>query len=325
MTEEGITISFQASAPSDVESVGLGTKTSMSVIADGYSVLWNPGDAISVNGRTSSSITIDPSDPKSATFVVNGINYPCNAVYPSAGLAFGGFVWANGGIIQNSTMNGILNIAYKPDPSLSACYGGGFAALGHTVTPYTGAGTINTNSDCKPGKFINCENKANIKVQTNTNKTARDAMGGICGLSYLDGVEFTTCKNSGKLETIPVLEKAKELFPESDKPYYYLGCLLYNKQQDAAAEQWSRCVEMNPQMDLAWRNLGWYNWLYTKNYDEAAKCYAKAVELAPEKALYLEEQEHVLEAKEEARKCFETSLELKNDNLWSKFMLSTLK
>ena len=84
VTEEGITISFQASAPSDVESVGLGTKTSMSVIADGYSVLWNPGDAISVNGRTSSSITIDPSDPKSATFVVNGINYPCNAVYPSA-------------------------------------------------------------------------------------------------------------------------------------------------------------------------------------------------------------------------------------------------
>lgn len=164
----------------------------------------------------------------------------------------------------------------------------------------------------------------------------------------------------GKLETIPVLEKAKELFPESDKPYYYLGCLLYNKQQDAAAEQWSRCVEMNPQMDLAWRNLGWYNWLYTKNYDEAAKCYTKAVELAPEKALLAEGKAAIVEdivsfygaegtssltvegintmayrmmglgylglgAKGEARKCFETSLELKNDNLWSKFMLSTLK
>lgn len=106
--------------------------------------------------------------------------------------------------------------------------------------------------------------------------------------------------NPFRLETIPVLEKAKELFPESDKPYYYLGCLLYNKQQDAAADQWKRCVELNPQMDLAWRNLGWYNWLYTKNYDEAAKCYAKAVAIAPDKALYLEEQEHVLEAKGEA-------------------------
>ncbi|MBR5103838.1 MAG: DUF5107 domain-containing protein [Bacteroidales bacterium] len=106
--------------------------------------------------------------------------------------------------------------------------------------------------------------------------------------------------NPFRLETIPVLEKAKELFPESDKPYYYLGCLLYNKQQDAAAAQWKSCVELNPQMDLAWRNLGWYNWLYTKNYDEAAKCYAKAVAIAPDKALYLEEQEHVLEAKGEA-------------------------
>ncbi len=120
--------------------------------------------------------------------------------HTSAGLAFGGFVWANGGTIQNSTMNGNINIAYKPASSLDACYGGGFAALGHTVTPYTGAGTINTNSDCKPGKFIKCENNANIKVQTNTNKAGRDAMGGICGLSYLDGVEFTNCKNSGMLE-----------------------------------------------------------------------------------------------------------------------------
>ncbi|MBE6215567.1 MAG: hypothetical protein E7123_05000 [Bacteroidales bacterium] len=57
VTDEGTTISFQASTPSDVESVGLGTKTSMSVIAGGYSVLWNAGDAISVNGKTSSHKT----------------------------------------------------------------------------------------------------------------------------------------------------------------------------------------------------------------------------------------------------------------------------
>lgn len=128
--------------------------------------------------------------------------------HTSAGLAFGGFVWANGGTIQNSTMNGIINIAYKPASSLDACYGGGFAALGHTVTPYTGAGTINTDANCKPGKFINCVNNANIKVQTNTNKAGRDAMGGICGFSYLDGVEFTNCKNTGKLERYRYLESA---------------------------------------------------------------------------------------------------------------------
>lgn len=102
--------------------------------------------------------------------------------------------------------------------------------------------------------------------------------------------------NPFRLETVPVLEKAKEICPESDKPYYYLGCLLYNRQQDAAAEQWRRCVELNPQMDLAWRNLGWYNWLYVKDYAEAARCYEKAVAINPDSALYLEEQDHVLEA-----------------------------
>jgi len=128
----------------------------------------------------------------------------------TAGLAFGGFVWANGGTIQNSTMNGTINIAYKPASSLSACYGGGFAALGHTVTPYTGAGTINTDAACKPGKFINCENKADITIYTKDtgNITARDAMGGICGLSYLDGVEFTECKNSGILNRYSYLTSA---------------------------------------------------------------------------------------------------------------------
>lgn len=102
--------------------------------------------------------------------------------------------------------------------------------------------------------------------------------------------------NPFRLETIPVLEKAKEVCPSDDKPYYYLGCLLYNKQQNAAADQWRQCVALNPRMDLAWRNLGWYNWLYTKDYDKAAECYAKAVEINQESALYLEEQEHVLEA-----------------------------
>lgn len=83
-SDSGITISFEASAPSDVETVGLGTKTSMSVIEGGYSVLWNSADAISVNGKVSSSAYVDQTDAKKATFVVDGINFPCNAVYPAA-------------------------------------------------------------------------------------------------------------------------------------------------------------------------------------------------------------------------------------------------
>lgn len=118
----------------------------------------------------------------------------------TAGLAFGGFVWANGGTIQNSTMNGTVNIVYTTMAEKNACYGGGFAALGHTVTQYQNENTLNTDQACVAGKFINCVNKANIKVHTNNLYTGRDAMGGICGLVYLNGAEFSYCENAGKVE-----------------------------------------------------------------------------------------------------------------------------
>ena len=61
-------------------------------------------------------------------------------------------------------------------------------------------------------------------------------------------------------------------------------------------KEWTACVEMNPADDLAWRNLGWANWLHTKNYAKSAECYLKAIELNPDAALYLEECDQALEA-----------------------------
>ncbi len=98
-----------------------------------------------------------------------------------------------------------------------------------------------------------------------------------------------------RLETIDVLNAAKAACPGSERPYYYMGNLLYNIQPDNAMLEWEKCVEMNPQDDLAWRNLGWGNWLHTKDYAEAAKCYLKAVELNPQ-PLYLEEGDQAAEA-----------------------------
>lgn len=98
-----------------------------------------------------------------------------------------------------------------------------------------------------------------------------------------------------RLETIDVLQKAAAACPESERPHYYLGNLLYNIQPDNAIAQWRKCVELNPQDDLAWRNLGWANWLHTKDYAEAARCYKKAIELNPA-PLYLEECDQAMEA-----------------------------
>ena len=99
-----------------------------------------------------------------------------------------------------------------------------------------------------------------------------------------------------RLETIDVLAKAKEACPESSQPYYYLGNLLYNIQPDNAMKEWEKCIEMNPNDDLAWRNLGWAHWLHTKNYPESARCYKTAIAINPDAALYLEECDQVLEA-----------------------------
>ena len=98
-----------------------------------------------------------------------------------------------------------------------------------------------------------------------------------------------------RLETIDVLAEAQKACPDSERPHYYLGNLLYNIQPENAIAEWKKCVEMNPTDDLAWRNLGWANWLHTKDYAEAARCYKKAIELNPA-PLYLEECDQAMEA-----------------------------
>lgn len=99
-----------------------------------------------------------------------------------------------------------------------------------------------------------------------------------------------------RLETISVLEKAKEYYPDNDKLYYYTGNLFYNKQPERAMDEWEKCISINPSFAMAWRNLGWANWKYTKNFDEAAKQYRKAIELDPTQPLFLEEIDQVYEA-----------------------------
>ena len=101
--------------------------------------------------------------------------------------------------------------------------------------------------------------------------------------------------NPFRLETIDVLNQAKAACPDSERPYYYMGNLLYNIQPDNAIKEWEKCVEMNPQDDLAWRNLGWAHWLHTKDYARSAECYKKAIAINPA-PLYLEECDQAMEA-----------------------------
>ncbi|MBP3482209.1 MAG: DUF5107 domain-containing protein [Alistipes sp.] len=102
-----------------------------------------------------------------------------------------------------------------------------------------------------------------------------------------------------RLETVAVLEKIRDYAPQNYKIYYYLGNIFYDKQPERAVAEWKKCVEINPEFAMAWRNLGWANWKYTKNYAEAAEYYRKAVALDRSQAIFLEELDQVYEAKGE--------------------------
>lgn len=80
------------SSDSDVAARSADTKTTIERHEnDGkvaYSVFWSEGDAISVNGKTSTDISISESDKRSAQFILPTVSAPYCAVYP-AGAASG--------------------------------------------------------------------------------------------------------------------------------------------------------------------------------------------------------------------------------------------
>ena len=103
-------------------------------------------------------------------------------------IAFGGFVGQNGGTISDCENKGDLLLTVKA--ANLVCYGGGFAAYGHT------------SSKSAAGTFTNCVNSGDVKVTVVKEGTTectitRTGFGGICGVVICDGVVFDGCTNSG--------------------------------------------------------------------------------------------------------------------------------
>ena len=80
-----------------------------------------------------------------------------------------------------------------------------------------------------------------------------------------------------RLESEKVFVMASKYLPGDAKPYYYLGNLLYDKQPARAISIWEKAVELDPEMAIAWRNLGFGYYQHANDLTKAISAYEKAV------------------------------------------------
>lgn len=92
-----------------------------------------------------------------------------------------------------------------------------------------------------------------------------------------------------RLETIKVLETALKYHPNDAKAYYYMGNILYDKQYQKAIENWENAVKFDPEMSIAYRNLGWGYYQHYGDYNKAIAAYEKALALNKNEPIYYEE------------------------------------
>ena len=123
-------------------------------------------------------------------------------------IIFGSIAGQNGGTIKGCKNYGNISItvAMSLNANDAGFYGGGLAAIGHTTSGSATNGALNTDASCVPGKFINCENHGDIELYVTKNSDGgnsyaplKSGFGGICGVVYLDNVEFSGCHNYGDI------------------------------------------------------------------------------------------------------------------------------
>ncbi|MEN8118246.1 MAG: DUF5107 domain-containing protein, partial [Bacteroidota bacterium] len=98
-----------------------------------------------------------------------------------------------------------------------------------------------------------------------------------------------------RLETVNVLKTALIYNNKDGKAYYYLGNILYNKQPAAAIEYWENAVKYEPELAMAYRNLGWGYYRHYKNFEKAISFYEKAISLDRSNAIVFTELDRLYE------------------------------
>jgi tetratricopeptide (TPR) repeat protein len=92
-----------------------------------------------------------------------------------------------------------------------------------------------------------------------------------------------------RLETIEVLKTALNFNPDDGKAFYYTGNILYDKQPEPAIASWEKAVAINPELSMAFRNLGWGYYRHYSDVQKAINHYEKAISLNHNEAIFYTE------------------------------------
>lgn len=98
-----------------------------------------------------------------------------------------------------------------------------------------------------------------------------------------------------RLETVKVLKVALDYNPQDDKANYYLGNILYNKQPETAIEYWEKAIKNEPNLAMAYRNLGWGYYRHYNDFQKAIPYYEKAIALNGNNAIFYTELDNLYE------------------------------
>ena len=120
-----------------------------------------------------------------------------------------------------------------------------------------------------------------------------------------------------RIGSIAVLNTALKYNPTDGNAYYYIGNILYDKQPEVAIQHWENAVKQNPQLAVAFRNLGWGYYRHFDDIPKAVAQYEKAIALNKNEALYYTELSELYErnnvAMETRMKMFEGSDQVVKD------------
>lgn len=92
-----------------------------------------------------------------------------------------------------------------------------------------------------------------------------------------------------RLGSINILETAVTYNPADGHAYYYMGNILYEKQPEVAIKNWESAIKQQPDLAIAYRNLGWGHFYHYNDIPEAIAQYEKAISLNKSEAIYFTE------------------------------------